>query len=98
MKIRLYNRYGYKFYLEKIKGSLYKFNTEGNYEEEFNTIRVIHNANNVDYDMIDPSGGPYLEVGKEFAGNIIKRISVEDKYFIIEFEHIFKNINKNKLY
>ena len=81
--IHLYNRYGSDVKLSFVKDNLAILDVP---EEEAGWVRVGLIENSTDYKFIDPSGGPFISVGDNFKGKIIKRIFNENNKFYIQFD------------
>ena len=62
-KIKLPNRYGDKNYLEEVEPNKYKLVLDSNSGNlRFGFIEENH------HEYVDPSGGPFMEVGQEIPG------------------------------
>ena len=76
-EIKLKSRYAHSDNrLVHIEGNKWKLKTNYQY-------RLIMYMNSTDIRSIDPEGGPFMSVGAEIEGHIIKSISADG---IIEFE------------
>ena len=99
-KIYLHNRNGYNIWLENVNEDIWKLNAKN--IDDLAYMRVIYNDDKSIY-AIDPSGGPYLQIGltigdyykiKEIYPNgYMLRLSFRRFYFI--FKQI---IDKIKIY
>lgn len=72
-KIKLPNRYGDKNYLEEVGPNKYKLVLDPNNGNlRFGFIEKNH------HEYVDPSGGPFMEVGQEIPGveSILAKIEV----------------------
>jgi hypothetical protein len=68
--ISLYNRDGFKTYLEPITDSIYVLRSEIDFG-----IRIIYDGNNESLIMaVDPAGGPFMSIGDVIDGREIVKI------------------------
>lgn len=77
-EIKLNSRYNIDNRLIKVEGETLKFKLKTDYN-----YRVGYNNDKSECDFIDPAGGPYIAVGSEIEGHIVKHI---DSNGVIEFE------------
>lgn len=62
-KIILWNRDGDKITLSLVDNNSWLFNSEKNYP-----LRIIYDTDNTSILAIDPSGGPFLNIGYDYTG------------------------------
>ena len=75
ISLKSHNRHNEDAHLEQIEGADYKFVCDDEY------LRCIFEENNVTLKAIDPSGGPFLNIGYEVSpGFVVKSISQSIKH------------------
>ena len=91
--ITLGNRYGAKNYLEEIGDNKYALRFSDPKEGEWCRVGLAegYSWEDHEYYFVDPSGGPFLNVGRELTDDLaIKRIYLEENAYCIETEKIKK--------
>ena len=83
------NRYGVKYWFEKLSSTAYQFVMEDN---SFKHSRMGGRSGKSDIDfndlgMFDPSGGPYITLGTKVDDRPIVRIGCVDDEYIVEVEN-----------
>ena len=84
--IELYNRDGDKNYLDKVDEHIYilRLDPKSGCYCRFG-IRKGYELEDKEYDFVDPSGGPFIQVGSyEINGKPVKYIYEQDNNIIIE--------------
>lgn len=72
--INLHNRDGAKLHLVSEDGKLFKFNVDESHKWVLEYCRIGLMEDNKTYDFVDPSGGPFLQVGTKVDGRLIEAI------------------------
>lgn len=81
-KIKLESRYiGDNNYLEAVDDSSKKYLLKSDY-----AISVGIDKDSESYSFVDPSGGPFIQVGTVIEDMTVKSIKQSDKGILIEFE------------
>lgn len=82
--IILSNRYGDKNHLVYDEEKLAHIEFD---ENSYGGLRVmLKDGNQDEFEMIDPSGGPYISIGGELDGKIVKEIFWKPNHYYIKFE------------
>ena len=99
--INLYNRYREKTYLEQIEDNKYKIICSEYIRIGYPSGTSVENmVNTFGYDFIDPSGGPFMQVGHEldtynetdkFIINKLYSEKIKEKEYRLIAEIDFKN-------
>lgn len=84
--IQLGNRYGDKNYLEQVDEHIFILRLDPNCADYCRFgLREGHEWEDKEYDFVDPSGGPFIQVGSyEIDGKPVKYIYEQNKNIIIE--------------
>lgn len=72
--INLFNRDGAKMHLVSEDNKLFTFNVDESHKWVLEHCRVGFMEDNKTYDFVDPSGGPFLQVGTKIDGRLIEAI------------------------
>ena len=97
-KIRLYNRDGADMFLVSNDENWWKFEIDKKHEYCLEYMRIGYGEENKSIYMVDPSGGPYLEVGNRIGNNMeytIDTIIVKNDEIMI---HTIKAKNDGMIY
>ena len=72
--INLYNRDGAKMHLVSEDNKLFRINVDESHKWVLEHCRIGLMQDNTTYDFVDPSGGPFLQVGTKVDGRLIEAI------------------------
>ena len=92
--IELGNRYGVNNYLEEVGENKYALRFSNPEEGEYCRVGLAegHSWEDHEYYFVDPSGGPFLSVGRPINEDLeITRIYLEENAFVLETKKIEKD-------
>lgn len=91
--IELGNRYGAKNYLEEVGENKYALRFKDPKDGEWCRVGLAegHSWEDHEYYFVDPSGGPFLSVGRPINEDLeITRIYLEENAYVLETKKIEK--------